>query len=222
MRFYWSDWPPLSPDNRRLALWPCVAWSQCLCPTPNQPEVNKFIYFLDTHSLTHPAVAAAQDPAAAGADEAGRWHPEVLNVRIGLHDTPRPQVQHLTLLSSLSLLSHVWAHLERAGGVQGVHQQSPPPRVRGQATHRATVIPVNLRRSNREYMEHFISHFKVYIYRNCLCCERKQTSLKVNWFTPEIQFGLWAELNWILYLVWINLLSNSFASSHNTGNFCKN
>ena len=26
-------------------------------------------------------------------------------------------------------------------------------------------------------------------YRHCLCCERKQTSLKVNWFTPQIKFN---------------------------------
>ncbi len=29
----------------------------------------------------------------------------------------------------------------------------------------------------------------VSFYRNCLCCERKQTSLKVNWFTPKIKFN---------------------------------
>ena len=66
---------------------------------------------------------------------------------------------------------------------------------------------------------------------NCLCCPRKQTRLesKLIHTSDTIQFnsaprpiGLWAELNWIVSLVWINLLSNSFASSHNTGNFYKN
>ena len=66
---------------------------------------------------------------------------------------------------------------------------------------------------------------------NCLCCPRKQTRLesKLIHTADKIQFnsaprpiGLWAELNWILSLVWINLLSNSFASSHNTGNFYNN
>ena len=147
--------------------------------------------------MTNPAVTAAQDPAAAGADEAGSWQPEVLNIRECLHHAPRPKVQHLTILSlgtdgicnmqyvesTLSITSDhqvyddgiktvaipckydvirlhqvsgfsnyddVITHLERAGGVQSVHQQSPPPRVRGQATHRPTVTPVNLQRSNSE------------------------------------------------------------------------
>ena len=94
---------PASPDNHRLALWPCVAWSRCLCPTPNQPGVNNMIFFswqsLIIILVTNPAVTAAQDPAAAGADEAGSWQPEVLNIRECLHHAPRPQVQHLTILS---------------------------------------------------------------------------------------------------------------------------
>ena len=66
---------------------------------------------------------------------------------------------------------------------------------------------------------------------NCLCCPRKQTRLesKLIHTSDTIQFNsaprpisLWAELNWIVSLVRINLLSNSFASSHNTGNFYKN
>ena len=86
-------------------------------------QVFIIIDFYTRYSDSHPAVAAAQDPASTGADEAGGRKAEVLDIRVGLHHAPRPEIQHL-IRSSIVIIDEQ-SHLEWAGGVQSVHQQSP-------------------------------------------------------------------------------------------------